>query len=571
MDLTLLLTGMLPTVVIASAVLTAATSLILLWLYRRRVLRLMLQLQGTAPAAALQMPDTDNRPAVDGPALLIKEVQIDELPTDGYALTTWRQAITALRIAGINYALGGLVFALVFTTAWMIFSGGGFALGRFLLLAVCHFFPAILTVNLVVAATNRERLIIVGGYALVVIAVIWFTLARNPELPVLQPLQFWLLTNASGTVLLFLFLHPRIRSIAPLVLGFMTAGVAGAFLLIEAFRLNETALRLIVTTGGVLGVNATALFALLLVVGFAALGTIGWWLIIQLGKRYRAKRLSDQSITIDSLWLLFAVNYSIGLVFEGWGWIFTGLCAFAAYKLTTAAGFRMMTRAIPGPAEAPMLLWLRVFALGRRSELFFNAFSKQWRYSGGINLISGPDLMTKTVEPHEILDFVSGRLAQQFVKSKEDLEQQITALDKRPDPDGRFRVNEFFCHADTWQMTMRRLADESHAILMDLRGFTPANQGCLYELEQLLKDIVLERIVFLIDSSTDRVFLEETLHRLWHNIDRASPNRLASVPTVRFFPVMDHDRSTMHRLHQLLLDAQTASSPMARRARTTNR
>jgi hypothetical protein len=571
MDLTLLLTGMLPAVLIASAMLTAVTSLILLWLYRRRVLRLMLQLQGAAPAAALQMLDTDNRPAVDGHSLLIKEVQIDESPTDGYPLKIWRQAINALRTAGIIYTLGGLVFALVFTTAWMIFSGGGFALGRFLLLAVCHFFPATLTVNLVVAATNRERLVIAGGYALLVIAVIWFTLARNPELPILQPLQYWLLTNASGTVLLFIFLHPRIRSIAPLVLGFMTAGVAGAFLLIEAFRLNEAAQRLIVAIGGVVGLNATALFALLHVVGFAALGAIGWWLIVMLGKRYRAKRLSDQSITIDSLWLLFAVSYSIGLVFEGWGWIFTGLCAFATYKLTIAAGFWIMTKANAGPVEAPMLLWLRVFALGRRSELFFNAFSKQWRYSGGINLISGPDLMTKTVDPHEILDFISGRLAQHFVKSKEDLEQQITALDKQPDPDGRFRVNEFFCHADTWQTTMRRLADESHAILMDLRGFTPANQGCLYELEQLLQYIILERIVFLVDSSTDRVFLEETLRRLWHNIDRASPNRAASAPTVRFFLVIDHDRPTMHRLHQLLLDAQTVSYPMARRAGTTNR
>ena len=234
------------------------------------------------------------------------------------------------------------------------------------------------------------------------------------------------------------------------------------------------------------------LFVLMNVMGFGAFGVLGWWLLGRIGQNYQTKRISDQSLTIDSLWLLFSVVQSITLAFEGWGWIFTGLVAFSAYKLVTRSGFSFLGQTAISNVNPKMLLLLRVFALGQRSAGFFDKFSKLWRRSGSISLIAGPDLVTTIVEPHEFLDFISGRLSRQFVQSKADLEHRLTDLDKHPDFDGRYRVNEFFCHADTWQMTMRQLAKESDSVLMDLRSFTKANQGCLYELEQLLNIVRLE-------------------------------------------------------------------------------
>ena len=101
-------------------------------------------------------------------------------------------------------------------------------------------------------------------------------------------------------------------------------------------------------------------------------------------------------------------------------------------------------------------------------------------------MIAGPDLVESTVEPHEFLEFLGGRLSRNFVRSDADLQRRLEAQQRGPDPDGRYRVNEFFCYADTWRHVMRALAAGSDAILMDLRSFAPANQGCLYELEQLL-------------------------------------------------------------------------------------
>lgn len=554
---TVLLTGMLPLVLNISAVLTAATSWLILWLYRRRVLLGMSRLQGWQEETTAASGSSGA--AIGGPELLVHELSLEDQSLAASSLPTMGRSSQAMRAVALIYALAGLAFAVVFTGVWMVTAGGGFSIGRFVFLTACHLFPVVLAVSLAVATTNQERLYISGTYSFILVAVIWYVVVQNSNLTISEVLLAWFYSNVEGSILLFFFLHPRFRSIGPLVLVFMISGVASSFLSTEMLSRSEPILRLIDSAGSALGLKGTTLLVVLHVLSFPPLGLLGWLLLLQIGKRYRAKRLSDQSLTIDSLWLLFALVNSIELVFEGWQWIFTGLLAFAAYKTTTIAGFRLMARSSKGSAGAPMLLLLRVFALGRRSERFFDAFSKKWRYHGSILLISGPDLMTKTVEPHEILDFVSGRLAQQFVKNTDDLERQIAALDRRPDPDGRFRVNEFFCHADTWQMTMRRLANVCKAILMDLRGFTQENQGCLYELEQLLLYVDLGRVVFLVDSTTDRVFLEETLHRLWLRVDRTSPNRASSSPTVRLFPVMDQQRQAMNRLQTMLLEAQTAA------------
>ena len=106
---------------------------------------------------------------------------------------------------------------------------------------------------------------------------------------------------------------------------------------------------------------------------------------------------------------------------------------------------------------------------------------------------------------HEFLDFVGGRLSRQFVRDEADLARRFAARALGPDPDGRHRVNEFFCHDDTWRPTMLRLAQAADVVLMDLRGFTPQNQGCRYELQQLLDFVALERVLVLIDADAPRL------------------------------------------------------------------
>jgi hypothetical protein len=224
----------------------------------------------------------------------------------------------------------------------------------------------------------------------------------------------------------------------------------------------------------------------------------------------------------------------------------------------------MLTR--PGNSgDSPSLLLLRVFALGRKSERLYDALAKRWLRAGSISMIAGPDLVESTVEPHEFLEFLGGHLSRRFVRSDADLQRRLEAKQSGPDPDGRYRVNEFFCYADTWRHVMRALAAGTDAILMDLRSFSPSNQGCLYELEQLLDSVPLERIVFLIDDSTDQAFLERSLQGAWQHVRPDSPNRRITSPAIRLIHTRGQKGVDINGLLKLLL-AQSSQPPSIRSA-----
>jgi hypothetical protein len=239
-------------------------------------------------------------------------------------------------------------------------------------------------------------------------------------------------------------------------------------------------------------------------------------------------------------------------------WLFTGLAAFVAYKVVCRIGFAWSGVARAAVPERTLLL-LRVFALGARSERLFDALSKRWLRAGSISMIAGPDLVTATVEPHEFLDFMGGELSRRFVRGGEDLERRLALADRGPDPDGRYRVNEFFCYADTWQETVVRLAAGADAVLMDLRGFSPANQGCLFEIRHLVDSVDLRRVVFLFDDNTDRAFLLQALREAWNAHERRT-QRAAPPPEARLVHVGEDAGAEVRGLLKLLF-AEGAGEP----------
>ena len=173
---------------------------------------------------------------------------------------------------------------------------------------------------------------------------------------------------------------------------------------------NEGLLRTISDIGFRLGLNAITVSIGIILFGVLVFGLLGWRLLCLLGKLYEQKKLSDQSIMLDALWVLFAVVQSIGLAVQATPWILTGLVALVSYKLVSRIGFRWIV-AVRRSSESQTLLLLRVFALGKRSERLFDKLRKHWQYAGSISMIAGPDLVTSIVEPHEFLEFVRGRLS----------------------------------------------------------------------------------------------------------------------------------------------------------------
>jgi hypothetical protein len=436
------------------------------------------------------------------------------------------------------YTLAGIGLVLTLTAAYLIAGGMELIPVRFVFFALAYAWPIVLTIGLVAPVSWRGSIAAAAVYALLFATISAIGVARSDSFTWDQAARLWLLTNISGTFLILAFLPRSIRAMGPLVLVFMVAAVAGAGVWHNLFNAGGSELMLravnLFTSLGLNNMDAVtaATFAAELI-GVALLSLIGWAFLRGLGRLYLWHLISDQSVLIDSLWFLFVLTGVVDFAFFGGLWFLAPLGAFAIYKLIAVLGFALFGER-PAGAE-PKLLLLRVFSLGKRSARLFNAFGRLWRHVGQIRLIAGPDLATSTVEPHEFLDFLSGKLDRRFISGPETLVRRLSETEQRRDFDGRYRVDDFFCHDDTWQMVLKRLASDSDAVLMDLRGFLPDNQGCVFEINELLNVMPLDRVVFVVDATTDLAFLRETFAAGWAALAADSPNRDLAEPRVLLF------------------------------------
>ena len=551
MSTTDLLTGMLPMMVLIGSLLAVPVSFLLLRWYRAAVQKRMDSISQAATVGS----ERDLVRSAPSSSLQLETMDASSIPFPHETLSpAYRTAMRGPWRAAMVYTLAGACYALTMTAGWLTATQDDAIVSiKVLLLFWTYLWPAVLAVVLIAAYDSRRRLQVFGAYFLTFLAISAIGAVRNPEAGISSLILYWIIQNAPPTALVIVFLLRPIRAVGPMVLAFMLVLAVGSESILLTASANDAWLMAVVDIGLRLGLEASGMFAGMILLGMLVFGVLGWPLLRFLCNMYERKKVSDQSILLDALWLQFGVIQSIGLAFESPPWILTGLVAFAGYRLALGFGFRVMGGRPDG--ESMTLLQLRVFALGKRSERLFDRLRKHWQYAGSIMLVAGPDLVTSTVEPHEFLDFVSGQLGRWFVADSQDLERRIVVAEKAPAADGRFRVNEFFCHSNTWRMTMERLAAASDAVLMDLRSFTQANQGCIFELSRLLDGIDLRQIVFLVDETTDLPFLETTLQRLWLRLSSDSPNQSALSPTARLFPIETQSERELSGLLRLLMSA----------------
>lgn len=550
MSTRVMLTGMLPFVVIVASLLAVPVSLVLLRMYKRAVRR------GMTTGESIVAPADRAPRSTPASALEVKTLSGNSGVRHDSMKPIFRFASFARWRTAAVYAAGGACYAAIMTGGLLLSDRTQTVVPVKLALLFWTFLWPVVPAAVLVAAYDRIRRVqVFVAYFGVLLLIDGIAVVRNPGIGVGKLMLYWIITNGPPTVLIMAFLYRPIRAVGPLVLAFLIAISVGSQAVLSVAERSDSFLRAVSDAGYAIGLSATAVFVAMILVGVLVFGLLLGWPVLQLlGRRYGGKKFSDQSLTIDALWLIFAVVQSIDLAFNGALWILTGLFALVGYKLVSVYGFRRaaMDRRPSGPET---LLLLRVFALGKRSEKFFDRLRKHWQYVDNILMIAGPDLATTTVEPHEFLDFMRGRMGRRFINDAKDVERRISAVDRVPDPDGRYRIAEFFCHNDTWQMTMECLAASSDVVLMDLRSFSPNNRGCIYELGRLLDGIDLNRVVFLVDSSTDRNFLETTVQSLWRNLRVDSPNRTDSVRSVRLFSVASQGEREVRSLVGVLLGA----------------
>ncbi len=157
------------------------------------------------------------------------------------------------------------------------------------------------------------------------------------------------------------------------------------------------------------------------------------------------------------------------------------------------------------------LTFLRVFSLGRRNEALLESVAKHWRHVGSIQLITGPDLATSTMQRHQFLNFLAGKPERHFVGDQVSLAKSLAERDRAAGPDGSFHIKNFFCHAESWKAVLPHLVKEGDTVLMDLRSFDAEHAVCTHEIGHLVDEVLLRRCLLVVDASTNQAFRDEIL------------------------------------------------------------
>jgi hypothetical protein len=525
-----------------AGVLTLILGAVALVLLQRAILRNMMRTGGTAFG-----PPADDHP---------RRPADPELTFDSAAATgRGGMAGRLLWHHAVAHTVAGLVFAAAATVLLFRFSAMEFFPLRTVVVAWAFAWPTVLILGLLVGRDRRLQALIVLGYlGLLAIICVVAELRGTEPLPMfgvtfpgfVQPAIIWLL-NAAPSVFLLLFLNRTIRSIGPLVLLFVFVMLLGSYAAVNLLLFDDV-LRSVVTLGTALHIGGHALFWIVQALGALVMVYPAWRCVAWLRDRYAAKRSSELLITASAIWLLQALVLASSLFREqGALAALAAALPWIAWRLTLHATIRPVLK--EARQREPMrLLLLRVYGFGRRSRRLLDLLGTRWRLLGSIDLIAAPDLASRTVEPSTFLEFVRGRLKRLFIRSPDDLKQRIASLDDKPDPDARFRINQLFCSDDMWKAAVIHLMGTASLVAMDLRGFGPHRRGCVYELETLLDTVPLDRLVFLIDWSTDRKGLEGILFAHWQRLAVDSPNLVAVHPKLRMLDVSWSDALAVRQL-----------------------
>jgi hypothetical protein len=236
-------------------------------------------------------------------------------------------------------------------------------------------------------------------------------------------------------------------------------------------------------------------------------GWLAWLRLRKLARDYEAKRFSDAQLLARSWWLILVVTVAFDIQIARQLPLFALLLAVGEVACFGPINNRVMRwlgvcrQATAQPA--PTLLLLRVFGYTAHTERLFDRVAARWRLIGPVTMIAAPDITARTIDAGAYLRWLTGRIDDLFVTSRADLDTKLERLDLRPDPDGRFRINQFCCRDSTWKATVVELMLRADAVIMDVRGITAARLGCEFELQQLAQRLPPNRLVLVIDETTD--------------------------------------------------------------------
>jgi hypothetical protein len=236
-----------------------------------------------------------------------------------------------------------------------------------------------------------------------------------------------------------------------------------------------------------------------------------YWILGALASAYWSKRFSEAQLQMLLWFVLMALPLVTNVIFRSAGpnapLILAGIPVAA-----TAGAYCWLLHHLPAPHRPPVtLLLLRVFGQSRREERLLDRLAFHWQFVGPVCMIGGPDLAKAYIEPHEIAAFLSRRLSGGFIVDAASLVRRMREIDLEPDPDTRYRVNEFCCAGDIWIAAARHLMQRCDVVVIDLRQFHAGRLGTATELEMLSQLGALGKTIIIVGEATDMDAMREAI------------------------------------------------------------
>jgi hypothetical protein len=481
-----------------TAILTAVLAAFVLWRYRHTILRGMQQHAGEA---------------LPVPAPAAGAVAASAVPA--HAVLAWER--TARRRIALAYLLAVCLCALLLALVYAYFSGWHVLSSFVLVMALAYAMAAVPMIAVTLAwpfwrgAAAALALLVVGAIIVFAFAMVERSLLGRPigvaqlgllpQIFVVVGSQLWL-----PALLLLLTGAARLRGVAPITFaGLLVFGLAP----LVGSRLTQWLAATETGTPWVLRLGLDGMFVMIAL----PTGWLAWRRLRAASAAYEAKRFSDAQLLARTWWLMLVATVALELATARAQPLLSALGCAAAYLAFAPASAFFLRRADLDRDRPPprTLLLLRVFGYTARTERLFDRVGARWRLLGPVTMIAAPDVAARTIDPGDYLRYLTGRLPETFVRSRADLDARLAALDLAPDPDGRYRINELCCSNDTWRATVVELMARADAVVMDARGFAQERLGFEFELRELAARVPLAQVVLVVDASTDRALLAESL------------------------------------------------------------
>lgn len=391
---------------------------------------------------------------------------------------------------------------------------------------VDFFFPFFPLSYVLLARSFRDTLVHIGIFLSFYFTVSFIIYLASPEITLFQAFVPIFYYNIFPLLIFVFFRLRKIKAVGLFIYVFFLCVFFAPFILFYKFSRDTPMLEQVGSVFINMGFSGReSLIILFLLPAF--LGVLFGWYMIKLFKLlYLKKYINDIQFNADIIIILFNISYSIFISFNSFEYGLLSLLSFPIYKFTGFVLFHLL-KYTSNRGSSQQLLLLRVFALGKDSRDLFDQVLKYWRYAGSLHLITGPDLATSTIDPHEIISFITGNLKNSFCEDEESITSNIAKADLLSDQDGTYRVNEYFCRENNWKTVLYRLLEQSNLVLMDLRSFSHQNQGCKYEVEALISFFPITKMVFIVDKNTDLPFTVSVFKEAILKTDENSPNYLS--------------------------------------------